>query len=491
MTENQTELSLTSEQLSPVKVTERISVMDSLRGMALVGILMMNIEWFNRPVGKLGSFDPSLNGINYSASWFVRVFVEGKFYKLFALLFGMGFAVMLIRAQQSSRPFVGMFIRRMSALFVFGMLHYIFLWDGDILHDYAFAGLLLLAWVQITKTQRMSRFSQPKSFLRLGLYILIFPVVSMIVVGNIIGMSKDHNDRAQEWSERVEIIALSKNLLEQKKLERKNNPTPSRDEINFLDEEETKEDVDTDAMNREERVEYLANERAEDKFEDFVDVEKEKDAINNLSFWSSVEFRAALFPEALVDMIMFSLVMLLPIFMLGYWLIASGVLNESKKHPYLFRSLAWVGTIIGLAITTASLHIMQSPITKETIYIEAAALTSFGFAQYLVTAGYFGVVVCLYQSDRWQKIFQVFSPIGRMALTNYIMHTVILALIFYGYGAGMFGNISRAPQMLIVALIIISQLVISTLWLRYYRFGPLEWLWRCVTYKKIQPMKLS
>ncbi len=77
-----------------------------------------------------------------------------------------------------------------------------------------------------------------------------------------------------------------------------------------------------------------------------------------------------------------------------------------------------------------------------------------------------------------------------MALTNYISHSIILTSIFYGYAGGMFGQIGRAPQVLIVAVIIIFQLRLSSWWLKRYQFGPLEWLWRSLTYKKIQPMRI-
>ena len=93
------------ENLSPITVKERIDAMDILRGLALVGILLMNIEWFNRALSNLGFQDTNLTGLDHAVGWLIRCFVEGKFYKLFALLFGMGFAVMLIRAKAASTAF--------------------------------------------------------------------------------------------------------------------------------------------------------------------------------------------------------------------------------------------------------------------------------------------------------------------------------------------------------------------------------------------------
>ena len=93
--------------------------------------------------------------------------------------------------------------------------------------------------------------------------------------------------------------------------------------------------------------------------------------------------------------------------------------------------------------------------------------------------------------EKWQKRLAVFAPMGRMALTNYIMHSIVLTSIFYGYAGGYFGEISRAPQMLLVLAIIIFQLLFSRWWLSSYAFGPLEWLWRCLSYKKLQPMRIK
>src|SRR5690606_21021588 len=103
--------------LNPVSAEERLDVMDILRGFALFGILLMNIEFFNIALSTLGQFDTRNQGWDWAAGWLIKVLVEGKFYKLFSLLFGMGFAVMLVRAQQAGRPFTAWFVRRMLVLF--------------------------------------------------------------------------------------------------------------------------------------------------------------------------------------------------------------------------------------------------------------------------------------------------------------------------------------------------------------------------------------
>jgi uncharacterized protein len=81
-------------------------------------------------------------------------------------------------------------------------------------------------------------------------------------------------------------------------------------------------------------------------------------------------------------------------------------------------------------------------------------------------------------------------PMGRMALTNYIMHSIILSSVFYGYAGGLYGEISRAPQMLIAVAILLIQIPLSSWWLKHFQFGPLEWLWRSLTYKTRQPFRV-
>ena len=132
-------------ELAPVPAHQRIEALDVVRGFALIGICLMNIEFFNRPPASLGQGMPAgLTGIDWLASYFVAYFVAGKFWTIFSLLFGMGFAVMLQRAESAGRGFVKPYMRRIAALAVFGALHHVFLFAGDILFSYAVAAVFLL-----------------------------------------------------------------------------------------------------------------------------------------------------------------------------------------------------------------------------------------------------------------------------------------------------------------------------------------------------------
>jgi uncharacterized protein len=129
----------------PITANQRIEALDVVRGFALLGMFLMNIEYFNRTLSSLGQGMPrGLTGIDWFASWFIAYFVQGKFWTIFSLLFGMGFAVMMTRAAQAGREFKIVYLRRMLALAVFGAAHFVLLWEGDILFSYAIGALMLM-----------------------------------------------------------------------------------------------------------------------------------------------------------------------------------------------------------------------------------------------------------------------------------------------------------------------------------------------------------
>ena len=107
----------------------------------------------------------------------------------------------------------------------------------------------------------------------------------------------------------------------------------------------------------------------------------------------------------------------------------------------------------------------------------------------IVGLGHIGLVMLMIKTDFASKLLERFAGVGRMALTNYVMDSVILTTVFYGYGLGLYGSVPRFQQMGFVVAVIALQLIYSSWWLARYRFGPFEWLWRSLTYWQRQPMK--
>ncbi|BAQ08606.1 hypothetical membrane protein [Bacillus sp. OxB-1] len=128
---------------------KRIEVLDGLRGFALLGILIVNINFFNESLMaiSLGGL-PVAGGVNDTIKTISALFVEGKFLSLFSFLFGYGAVILYSNAEANGRKFTPMFIRRMLALLFFGVLHGIFIWHGDILTSYALMGLFLLPFMR-------------------------------------------------------------------------------------------------------------------------------------------------------------------------------------------------------------------------------------------------------------------------------------------------------------------------------------------------------
>jgi uncharacterized protein len=217
----------------------------------------------------------------------------------------------------------------------------------------------------------------------------------------------------------------------------------------------------------------------------------ENTAFTQSNYWQATEFRFDFALFMLVFIIPFSLTVLVPIFILGYWLVSSGIMQNYQQHSRAFNITAWLGIGLGLVIETSGLLVAQHPVANQVVILQVVGEGLYYVGQLVMSAGYFGLIMYLLSDEKWRKRFAMFAPMGRMALTNYIMHSVILSTIFYGYAGGYFGGISRAPQMLIVLAIIIFQLQFSRWWLNHYAFGPLEWLWRCLSYKKIQTMRKS
>lgn len=465
------------QSLAPVTDAARIDVMDILRGFALIGIILMNIEWFNRSGTDLRSFDPSLTGLDHAVGWLIRAFVEGKFYKLFALLFGMGFAVMLLRAKEVGRPFGAWFIRRMLVLMLIGYAHATLLWDGDILHDYAFAGLVFLGWIYLFDTRWLRRFNTPAMFLKIGVVWLLLPFLIATFVGIGFGTRSSHDDVTQQWQRDVEIAAA----VEQRLAE----PAP----VDETAETETEDAAEPEELN--------PAELKEQEISDWVGAERKRtqraaeqvEIMSGDSYVAAVRYRISHLQRDARNMVSFTLILLIPIFLVGYWFIASGVLKHHREHQPLFKSLAIVGMVFGTMLSVGSLLVMQHPIGEISILIGSTAFWAFNLGQTLLTAGYLGLIVVLAGQSWCSRALNCLAPFGRMALTNYIMQTVILVLLFYGHAGGLYGELSRAPQMLVVAAIVAFQMVLSAWWLQRFRFGPLEWLWRSATYMSWQSLK--
>lgn len=473
-----------AEPLTPIEPTERIEVLDGLRGFALIGIMFMNIEWFNRAIKKVGYFDYQLTGIDWGSGWLVRLLIEGKFYKIFSILFGMGFAVMLIKAQQKGRPFFAWFMRRMLVLTVIGVLHFAFLWGGDILHNYGIAGCILLLWIWLLGFKKMQWANHHDVFLRLGLGIALLPMVVMLCVSIYFGITRAEPEITAD-NQRQFSVEQQVNLIQQ---DPSLSLTLEATAIAERDDQQRPPTVDEATLSPSELIEHQAQRQFIAEYKRELNSREEYEVLKNGSYLQVVVYWSSQVPEHLGMALVSGVFIFFPMFLIGYWFISSGTIRQPAQHLYLFRTMAWLGMGCGLLVGSAALIISANPISNTIGDFTTAAAGLFFLSQYLMTAGYIGIFALLTINKRGQRLIAWLAPLGKLALTHYLLQSVVMAFLFYGIGLGWYGEISRTGQLGLVILTIMLQIMLSMLWLRFYRIGPMEWVWRSLTYLRMQPL---
>ena len=159
-----------------------------------------------------------------------------------------------------------------------------------------------------------------------------------------------------------------------------------------------------------------------------------------------------------------------------------------SEEPAFYKKMMLIGYGLGLPIATFSAFDLYAHEFKS-LYVSQVGMLPNYVASILVAFGHIAAVMLIVQGNVCAKLMSRFSAVGRMALSNYLMHSVILTTIFYGYGFGLYGEIPRFAKMGFVAGVIGLQLHLSPWWLNRYRFGPVEWLWRSLTYGERQPTR--
>jgi len=477
--------------LAPVAIRERIQTLDVIRGFALLGIALMNVEFFNRPIGDLDAGMPAgVVGIDYWAGWFVHVFVRGKFWTMFSLLFGMGFAVMLTRAEQAGRGFFAPYLRRTLALALFGTLHFIVLWTGDILFSYAAGAMLLmlvfyakpriLLWLGVLLLALAAAFGAAGSFghelpwqpmLGFGIPLLLFGVVAYSLRRwPLSGL------RAAGLALYL-IPALAMTIGGAAMI---GQPPQA--------EQDRRAQVEAKTPEQKKALAESLEQRAEQREEHARDIADETRLMSTGSYADATAWRAQSFVKHLGQTVGFA-VIVLGLFLLGAWFIRSGVMADPAAHLGLFRKMAWIGIPLGIGLSLAGAGITMTHVRGQNdgAFQLASGLAFLGSLP--ASLGYLGMVVVLFHG-RWRNRLAQLAPVGRMALSNYILQSLLGTLFFYGYGLGQWG-LPRSQQVLYVLVVFAMQVLLSRWWLSRFRFGPLEWAWRWITYGKRPAMRVA
>lgn len=428
-----------SEALSPLVQTERIESLDILRGIAVLGILLMNIIGFGLPWAYdnptvAGGMDPP----NYWAWVIPTLFFEGTMRGIFSLLFGASIVLLTDRMEKSGAGLktADIHFRRMLWMLVFGIVHWaLLLWIGEILFAYSIGGLLLFAFRKMA----------PKHLLMIAGALLLTSVAFSAV---------EHRDM-------VETSIVAEKASQAKAAGVK---LTEEQQASVTEWEETQSEFSP----KMEDLEPILKIHREGYF----------DAVKD-QFPMAYEFQWTYLPWWLVfDMMSFM--------MIGMAFLGLGILGAYKSRAYYF-SMMIAGYAVGLPLNYMELHIFQNSGFTVLGYSEAAI--TYEISRLAMVIGHLGLFLSIIKGGWLKPLQRVLAATGQMALTNYIAQTLICTMLFYGFGFGLFNRLERHELFYVVAAIWAVELIWSPIWLRFFRFGPLEWLWRSLTYWERQPMR--
>ena len=409
-----------SASLAPVAASERIDLVDIVRGFALFGVLLANLV----SLTDMTLTDARLSQlptapVDRIVRPLVAIFIDHKFITLFSFLFGLGFAIQLSRAEQRGRPAAALYARRVSVLALIGTLHILLLWFGDILLLYSLGGLMLLA-VHRWNTRLL---------LVSAVALALFARVAVSVLPSALGQPRTAPATAS---------------------------------------------MDADA-------------------------EKER----RLTVFDSHSYRSITSENRSVyygffitgGVAFFLLPQIFARFVFGLYVGRRGwASNSSALTPKLRRLLPWAigaaGSCLAAEVYVSLLEergVIQSGSlwSHVSIVIEEAGILLMSFT-YLSA-----LVLLFHRSATWRRRLGYLAPVGRMALTNYLTHSLLYLLLFTGIGLGLYGDAGPTLCVVLSMVIFAAQMAFSRWWLARYRFGPAEWLWRSLTYGRLQPMRTS
>jgi uncharacterized protein len=400
-----------ARSVGPVALSERIQFIDVLRGMALFGILAANMRAFVAPLDTYDNIQVLFHSrADVAAQFLIDFLFQGKFISIFSFLFGMGFAIQLSRAEARGVKFLSFYPRRLLALAIFGLIHGILIWAGDILLTYALTGAILLLF----------RNKQQKTLLWWAGGLFSIP----IAVGST-------------------FLALYYTRFRPHFM---NPKPPDMTKIYAI-------------------IQIYAH-----------------GTVHQILKQNWVEWRGFLAAQ------LFS-IYAVGLFLLGMWVWRSGIVQHLPEYrPVFKRVCAWC-VPIGLVLNFfGAYENAVVPDGKFTFALAVSSMVHF-LGAHILAAGYISGLALIFLNVNLRRFVAPFAAVGRMALTDYLMQSVLCTLFFYHYTTGLFGRVGPAMALIPTLALYSAQVVFSNWWLRHYRFGPIEWLWRGLTYGKFPSMR--
>lgn len=423
----------------PITESSRLTSIDVARGIALLGIFFVNAALFGETFADM--MQPHLPADEGFASqvvfWFTSIFCNGKFYPMFSLLFGAGLAIMLQTAQASGRRFGWTFFRRLVVLGIFGCLHVFLLWWGDVLLIYATIGLWML-WFGRFSVRRLTQIG----FIVFGIGFLLWVALVTLMVLFDPKMPDDADVRPMPEGTRVEqIFAVFKDWQRE------------------LPEGETRPMYDP-------RLKAI-----------------ERDITVNGPFQAVSTLRVLHYQMAIPFIIIIMFWVVLACFCWGAALLKSGFFHG--KHREWRKRFIALGLFVGLPLNVIA---SIGSVTHDQPFWSFASMIGFNVGGPLMTLMYLSLILNWVDSGRGVRVSQALANVGRMALSAYLLESLLMCAVMQFWGLALFGSTTWAGRLGWVLGIYVVILFFCNFWLRVFRMGPMEWLWRTLTYLRFQKL---
>jgi len=393
--------SLKEIEAQPVRSDRRLAVLDALRGAALFGVLSVNLMNGFR-VSLFQQFLPAeAEGawLDRMVAALVSVGMELKAFALFSLLFGVGLTMQFERLARYERR-LSLLLRRLLVLLGLGLLHLCFIWNGDILTEYALIGLLVLPFLYVSNRTLIGT-----ALVALAVYAALPFWLSVALFWP-----------SEEWLQQHVQIAT---------------------------------------------VVYASGSWAE-----------------------IVRYNLAEIP-LMIPLHLFVAPRTFALFLLGTVVWRTGLLRHPEQHRRFLVGAAILGLALGFAMC------LVEPVGPGSSWPLLAPVVSvlISLGPVVLAIGYAATFVSLYTFTAAGRLLSVLAPLGRMAFSNYLAQSLIFSGIFFGYGLGLFGRLTPSQAMLLGIIVYVIQIILSRWWLKRFRFGPMEWLWRTLMYGARQPWR--
>lgn len=408
---------------APVSPGERFESIDLIRGWAIFGILLVNMQFYNAPFTFMLLSTPWWTGTaDHIATWMIRFLAEGKFYPLFSFLFGLGMTLLMGRMEARGVAFAPLYRRRLLVLLLIGLIHGFLIWAGDILATYALLGFFLLLF----------RNRKPKTVLVWAIVCWVIPVILMGLASLFIEMGRSFPQSARQIDAAFAEAAVDYRTLADRAL-----------------------------------AVY-----AHGSFGEMMALRSQELALQYTGLFA---YGPTIFA----------------FFLLGMYAGRRWTMQQIPALlPRMRRALWWTtgvailaNALFAIARESSSMAV-PSPMSFVALLAAAAGAPASVFV--IVT-----IALLLAQQPSWKRRLGPLAAVGRTALSNYLFQSVVCSLLYYGYGFGLYGQVGPAAGIAISLALFLCQLVLSSWWVQRFRFGPVEWLWRSLTYRSRQPLRLN